>query len=108
MRPFPAPTEAGKRQVSAAGAIDARWRNDGREIFYVSLVSSPGQLMAAEVAVDNGAVEVGSVRRLFNLNESSNNAFAATKDGRFLMLIAAGPAFDKPLTLIQNWPAGLR
>ena len=91
--------------MSRGGATDGRWRSDGREIFYVS---SDRQLVAAEVSFSNGAFEVGAVRRLFALNDSQNGTYAVMADGRFLMLTASEPAPDQPLTLIQNWDAGVR
>jgi hypothetical protein len=59
--PFPGP--GGKRQISPNGGSFARWRKDGKEIFYFT---AEGQLMAAEVAARNGTLEVGQVRELFS------------------------------------------
>ena len=108
--PFP-PAPSGpseKRQVSTAGATlfaPPRWRQDGSEIFYVA---PDGQLMAAEVAIKGATLAVGAVRPLFSLG----NAFAAfdvSADGqRFLMLASPEQKSVEPLTLIQNWAAGLK
>ena len=69
--PFPPSPSGpgGKRQVSTAGAANSgpRWRQDGREIFYVTL---DGQLMAAEVAIKGATLEVGAVRPLFSLGNA--------------------------------------
>ena len=57
--PFPGPGP--KHQISMAGGIFPRWREDGKEIFYIGL---NGMLMAAEVAIKNGKVELGGTRSL--------------------------------------------
>ncbi len=106
--PFPPPTAGsnGKRQVSTGGGGgDARWRPDGREVFYTS---SDRQLMAAEVVIENDVLEVRTVRRLFALSDSHNGMFAPMIDGRLLMLTAPERPLDQPLTLMQNWSAGLK
>jgi hypothetical protein len=45
----------------------SRWREDGREIFYVSL---DRQLRAPEVTTKSGTLEVGAVRSMFALRRS--------------------------------------
>jgi serine/threonine protein kinase/Tol biopolymer transport system component len=107
--PFP-PGAGGKRQISNAGGARPEWRRDGKEIFY----EGPGRrLMAAEVAVKGGALEVGQVRPLFvNTGGSARNAFpeyGVTADGqRFLIPMPIEEKSSEPLTLIQNWTAGLK
>ena len=46
--PFPGP--GGKRQISTAGGLHPRWRDDGNELFYAGL---SGTLMAAEIAANS-------------------------------------------------------
>jgi Tol biopolymer transport system component len=97
----------GKQQMSTAGVAGvSRWREDGREIFYVSL---DRQLMAAEVTTKSGTLEVGAVRELFAMNESGPPMFDVTADGqRFLRFTFPEQKSAQPLTLIQNWPSGLK
>ena len=84
----------------------SRWREDGREIFYVSL---DRQLMAAEVTTKSGTLEVGTVRSLFAINETGPPIFDVTADGqRFLRFTFPERKSAQPLTLIQNWAAGLK
>jgi Tol biopolymer transport system component/predicted Ser/Thr protein kinase len=109
--PFP-PGAGGKRQISNAGGSLPKWRKDGKELFFSAL---DGRLMAAEIALKGGALEVGEIQALF-LNPSSVNAsfgpgrsYEVTADGqRFLIPVAANEKSAEPLTLIQNWAAGLR
>jgi Tol biopolymer transport system component len=106
--PFPPSPSGpcGKRQMSTAGVIGvSRWRDDGREIFYVGL---DRQLMAAEVTTRSGTLEVGAVRSLFAINESGPPMFDVTADGqRFLRFTFPEQKSAQPLTLIQNWASGL-
>jgi hypothetical protein len=70
--------------------------------------------MAAEIALKGGALEVGQVRVLFS-NPSSQGlrtpgrVYEVTADGqRFLIPMAVNEKQNEPLTLIQNWAAGLK
>lgn len=104
--PFPLPSSgpAGKRQISAGGGLRPRWREDGKEIFYVG---PPQLLMSADVAIKAGTVEIGAVRSLFNI--ASGPTFDVSADGqRFLSLAPPEEKSAQPLTLIQNWAAALR
>ena len=76
-----------------------------------------GQLMAAEVAIKGATLEVGAVRPLFSLGNAladegsafRQTAFDVSADGqRFLMLASPEQKSVEPLTLIQNWAAGLK
>ena len=100
--PFPGP--GGRVQVSTAGGSEPRWRRDGKELFYVS---GEGQMMAADLAARGAALEVGRVRALFgNLPGSS---YDVTPDGqRFLVVMPPEQSGPEPLTLVQNWAAGLK
>jgi Tol biopolymer transport system component len=109
--PFP-PGAGGKRQISNAGGVLPKWRQDGKEIFFSAL---DGRLMAAEVALKSGALEIGEIRGLFLIPSSVSAAFGlgrsydVTADGqRFLIPVAANEKSTEPLTLIQNWAAGLK
>jgi Tol biopolymer transport system component len=100
--PFPGP--GGKWQISAMGGSAPRWRRDGKELFYVG----PGNtLMAAAVSVDGARVEVGTVKRLFQVRAVTPRYFYdVSPDGqRFLVNTADEPATSAPLTLVVNWPA---
>jgi hypothetical protein len=107
--PFPPSPSGpgGKRQISTAGAAGVfRWRQDGREIIYMGLNR---QLMAVEVTARSGTLEVGAVRPLFAINETGPPIFDVTADGqRFLRFTFPERKSAQPLTLIQNWAAGLK
>jgi eukaryotic-like serine/threonine-protein kinase len=102
--PFPGP--GGRVQVSAAGGDQPRWGRDGKELFYIS---TEGQMMAAEIAAKGATLEVGRVRALFSGLPAASTAYDVTPDAqRFLVVTSPDEAGPEPLTLVQNWAAGLK
>jgi Tol biopolymer transport system component len=105
--PFPGP--GGKSLVSTAGGTWARWRRDGKEMFYVE---SNGRLMAAEIEVRESAVRVGPVRPLFQIRGMRQNfsyMYDVSPDGqRFLINTILQDAEMLPLTFVANWPTLLQ
>ncbi|MGD1095748.1 MAG: hypothetical protein ABSB35_27610 [Bryobacteraceae bacterium] len=71
--PFPGP--GGKRQISAGGGSFPRWRQDGKEIFYIG---ADQRLTAAEVAVKSNLLEAGAVRPLFGPVDAAGGATFTT------------------------------
>ena len=108
--PFP-PTGA-KELVSAEAtmppAIGARWRADGRELFYVS---RDRMLMATDVDVRGATIKIGSAKPLFRIPGSGSTRFDIAPDGGrfFFILASAEDASTVPaaLTLVINWTAPL-
>jgi eukaryotic-like serine/threonine-protein kinase len=104
IRPFPGP--GGKWQVSTAGGTRPRWREDGKELFFVE----PGRLMSAQVSLGVATVQVGAVQSLFDIDfvGSGSNArdlYDVSQDGqRFLVELPQGNEVSIPLTLVVNWP----
>jgi Tol biopolymer transport system component len=73
------------RRVSADGGFQARWRRDGREIFYLA---PQGTLMATAVNGAGATFEAGLVQPLFQTNflYPPYRAYDATADGqRFIV-----------------------
>ena len=105
--PFPGP--GGKRQVSTAGGNGARWRADGKELFYVA---PDARLMAAEVNATCGTLEVGKVQPLFGGLQTIFNVtttYDVSTDGqRILVRLPPEGETGAPLTVVQNWTAGLK
>ena len=104
--PFPGPGV--KSQVSVAGGFHARWRGDGKELFYVE---PNGRLMAAEIGVNGNEVAIGAVRPLFRwlLDDNGFIKYDVSADGqRFLAVMPNEQPAPEPLTLVQNWTAGLK
>ncbi len=100
--PFPGP--GGKWQVSTSGATTAWWTQEGKEIVYLSpdltVMSVPVRSTAATFVAD-------TPRPLFRVPLAL--AADVTRDGqRFLVVMRPEDEQQEPLTLVTNWPAGLK
>ena len=105
--PFPGP--GGKWQISTAGGAYPRWRRDGRELYDLA----PGnRLMAALVSGEASAFQVGVVRALFELRARpgvNGHPYDVSADGqRFLVNTLMQDVTSAPITIVVNWPAGLK
>jgi hypothetical protein len=101
--PFQKP--GGKLSISTAGGGSPRWRQDGKEIFYVA---GDDTLMAAALREGESGIEVGDARPLFQMRFRNNTfPYAVTADGqRFLVNRSTDEvATAAPITLVVNWPA---
>jgi len=102
----PFPSGNGKWQVSSAGGQEPRWRQDGKELFYLS---ADGKMMA--VAVKTGAsFEAGSPAALFQTRRrqpvSIPEVFSYDVSGdgqKFLILTKVDEASAAPLSITLNW-----
>ena len=98
----------GKRQISTAGGSAPRWRQDGKEIFYLG---PDNRLMAADVNAKGTTLEVGAVRPLFgplSLGGGFSQYDVSADAQRFLFAIASEQGATQPLTLVKNWTAALQ
>jgi hypothetical protein len=100
IRPFP-DANGGKWRVSdSGGGSSARWRADGRELFYVSNT----RIMAVPVKLGDRSPELSAPQVLFDFGSTVRMDYAVTRDGaRFLMPVRAR-GDDVPLTVVLNWP----
>jgi eukaryotic-like serine/threonine-protein kinase len=103
--PFPGP--GGKRQVSTTGGVMARWRGDGKELFYVA---ANNRLMAAEVNSSGPAFEVGVTRPLFEARLTGPGyVYTVTRDGqRFLVNRVIEERGAAQVVVVLNWPQDLK
>lgn len=99
-----------RRQVSANGGVQARWRADGRELLFLT---QDGKVMSA--AVTPGAVpEFGTPQVLFqgpDLRPSAvSDQWDFTPDGQRFVFAErlSGPEETPPLTVVLNWTSALR
>jgi serine/threonine protein kinase len=102
----PFPSINGKWQVSSGGGQEPRWRQDGKELFYLS---ADGTIMA--VAVTTGtSFKAASPVTLFQSHRpqpvSSQDDFSydVSSDGqRFLIATKVVEANAAPLSILLNW-----
>jgi serine/threonine protein kinase len=93
-----------QRQVSLAGGDSPRWRGDGKEIYYFS---PDNKMMAADVTVKDGALEVSHVHPLFevpSIVQLPGSDYDVTSDGKkFVINVPFETQNQTPLTLVVNW-----
>ena len=95
VQPFPG---AGpKLRVSVGGGTVPRWRQDGRELFYLA---PDKRLMVVSVAKRGSGLETGPPRALFTLTTTSG--YEPSPDGqRFLVTAVISAA--SPIVVVLNW-----
>jgi Tol biopolymer transport system component len=98
--PFPGP--GGKWMVSRSGGSMARWRADGKELFFLDGAA----LQAIEVNGDNARFEYGTPHELFNANLSMSPRYLydVAPDGKRFLVVTNGTAPSAlPITVVLNW-----
>lgn len=106
--PYPGP--GGKWQLAAEGGQRARWRADGKEIFFLS---NNNQLMSAAVSGNASTFNAEAPRPLFDLQARTTGYgrfgsynYDVTADGqRVLVNQTTSPDGGPPPTVTTNWPA---
>jgi serine/threonine protein kinase len=101
VRPFLGP--GGKRQVSTEGGNSARWRADGKELYYVALDK---KLIAVPVVVREAAFAAGKPEALFQTHIATSvnkPQYDVASDGRFLINTILSDASTEPIHLLLNW-----
>jgi Tol biopolymer transport system component len=113
VRPFLEPVAAGAKgiaasgqwQVSTGGGLSARWRSDGKEIYYTG---PDGRIMAASITTTATTLEPGTPVELFQTRivgggaDTLGRQYDVARDGRFLInTVLQDPA--APIVILQNW-----
>jgi len=102
------PPANGKWQISFGGGSQPRWRNDGKELFFVSL---DRKLMAVDMQAATGGA-AGAPRILFSLMTRmvGRESYDVAPDGqRFLISSAvSSETSDAPITVVLNWWADIK
>jgi len=91
----------GKWQVSQGGGVEPRWRNDGRELYYVD---SDNYIVAMDVMAGS-SFEAGPPSRLFQFHGAGGQwRYDVSADGsRFLVTRALKEDLASPVTLVTDW-----
>jgi len=104
---FPVP--GGRLQVSSNGGRFPRWRGDGREVYYFLPDTDAVKVVAAELNVINGAVEVTRRRTLFQIKPLvSDFSWDVFPDGKRFLITVPKNDTPVPLSLVLNWSADLK
>jgi hypothetical protein len=65
--------------------------------------------MAAEVMIKGGKIQTGEVRPLFGpLLIGNGYQYDVSADGQRILAVTPRENASGPLTIVQNWPAGLK
>lgn len=100
-----------KMRISTAGGDQARWRRDGRELFYLS-----GDDALMSIAVETTSeLTVGSPMALFEVANVARGAlgtnanYDVSPDGRrFIIASGVSNVANPPITVVLNWQTALR
>jgi Tol biopolymer transport system component len=100
----------GSTRVSTSGGSFARWRTDGKELFYRS---SDGRLMAVSVSTVAEGLQFGRPAALMQLAEPLGRftyPYDVGLNGDMILALTGAGSEDNatPLTVIVNWEAGLK
>jgi eukaryotic-like serine/threonine-protein kinase len=99
-------TGSGERwQVSDAGGVQAVWRADGRELYYLGL---DGGIYVVPIGQGGTAFDPSKPRLLFRSRlpviSSVVEQYRVTKDGsRFLFCVPESSVQQEPLRVVVNW-----
>jgi serine/threonine protein kinase len=102
------PTGGTKWQVSTVGGSTARWRRDGKELFFMG---GDFRLMAVDVNTSGGSLQLGVPHPLFQTAAVSGpqGQYDVFADGKkFIVNSFNVQEGSEPLTLITNWTAELK
>jgi hypothetical protein len=100
---FPKPE--GKWQISVNGGTRPRWRQDGKEIFFLS---PSGQLMAVDVNGDGPVFQKGVPKALFNVPGPRTQGwfynYDVAQNGQRILFNKVVESSEPPrITVISNW-----
>jgi eukaryotic-like serine/threonine-protein kinase len=96
-----------KWAISSGGGTVPRWRDDGKEIFYLT---QDGRVMSAQLKSDS-SFDNAVTKQLFHLDIklAPGYPFDVTPDGaRFLINTPAEANNPAPMVVLVNWPATLK
>ncbi len=98
---FPGP--GGRIQISNHGGAQARWRADGKELFYVS---ADKKLMAVSIDASHGRPVAGLPHALFQTRIVSARTvlfqYAVSSDGKRFLINSLPLVGSAPLTVLMN------
>jgi len=101
------PLSGEKWVISSGGGFLPQWREDGKELFYVT---TDGKVMSAELKSD-AAFDSLVTKPLFqvDIKRAPGCPYAVAPDGsRFLVNTPADASNPVPMTIVLNWTATLK
>jgi hypothetical protein len=100
------PPSASKWQISRGGGAHARWRRDGKELYFIG---PEEKLMAVDVKIEGGRLSSGTPVPLFDIHPAMSSGpvtayvqYDVMPDGgRFVVATLSAPQ-PRPLTVVLN------
>jgi eukaryotic-like serine/threonine-protein kinase len=99
------PVGGPKRRISSQGGDFARWRQDGKELFYTA---ADNTLMAVLVQAVPNSLTVGEPKPLFKISGRAGTYDVAPDGKRILALPPAGDNAASSMTVVVNWQTLLK
>jgi Tol biopolymer transport system component len=90
--------------VSRGGGTLPRWRDDGRELFYLA---PNGKMMAVEVMAGS-EFRADTPTTLFQVPAGATVGDVAADGRRFLLVTPVGSSASVPFTVVLNWTVALK
>ena len=105
----PFPQTGDKVQISVDGGAQPRWRQDGKELFFVSV---DNRMMAVDVEL-GAKFRAGVPKPIFRVpgyvqGTGGLGRYAVTRDGKRFLLSVNNELTDSPITVVLNWTAKLK
>ena len=99
------PDAGAKRTISASGGAEPQWRQDGRELYYLT---PDGTLMVVPVRTSDTGFDAGRPAPLFRARVPSDiityrNHYAPSADGQRFLIDSADD--HEPINVVINWTA---
>ena len=104
------PAGKGTWQISIQGGTHPKWREDGKELFFMSSQTgvSTRTLMAASVTLNGGVFTPGAIQPLFDWTAPLNTTFGVFDIGRRFLVVEPAKESNSSLTLVVNWLNSLK
>jgi Tol biopolymer transport system component len=106
------PTPGTREQISTNGGRQARWRQDGKELFYLA---PDGTIMAVTVDITTSGFRAEAPRSLCKpslaapVTSLASSRFEVSADGqRFLIMAPSGGSGEQGLNVFVNWNVGMK
>ena len=103
--PFPPNPGGGKWMVSRGGGVQARWRRDGKELFYIS---PDWKMMAVDVSA-SPMFQTGTPHALFDTEMVDTGirtgpfSWDVAPDGKRFLIISPNAGGASSLNVLLNW-----
>jgi eukaryotic-like serine/threonine-protein kinase len=102
---------ARKWKVSSDGGLHPAWRNDGKELFYVT---ASGEVMSVAVGAKGDDLQFLTPRKLFDTHvrmagpARSFRYFDAAPNGQSFVVNSTVESSEEPITVVTNWTGLLK